>query len=71
MIFFIIALVHNLLVYQPTSGKWSKNLSDYTNFKASDQNQFIFKPQNQPKVGNVYQQTGQLKNIATQKEIRF
>ncbi|WP_304985711.1 T4SS-associated protein EirA [Coxiella-like endosymbiont] len=56
---FPITLEYNLLVYQPTGRKWSKNLGGYANCKASNQYQCIFKPQAQLKVGDVYQQASQ------------
>lgn len=67
---FPIALEYNLLVYQPTGGNWTKNLGGYVNCKASNQDQCMFMPQIEPKVGDVYEQASQLfKN--RKKEIGF
>ena len=63
---FPIILEYNLLGYQPTGGKWSKNLGGYANCRSDDQKECAFKPEANPKAGDLYQQASQLKGTSQQ-----
>jgi hypothetical protein len=67
---FPIILTYNNLVFVPSDGSWGKNLGGYINCKSRARINCIFKPQAQPKSGNIYQQASELKG-SNQQEMGY
>jgi len=67
---FPIVLQYNVLSFEPSGGKWSKNLGGYLNCMSHKQKDCVFKPRPKPKAVDVYREAEKLQGH-TKQEMGF